>query len=146
MALRYVSEEIVVNKLTLVNLASAASSEVVQFGMYDQNLNLVVSANFPHTALTGGGTALVVSESVVQSPAPTIVPGWYWFAFTSSNPTASFNYYGSSATAAPYTAIIKNANRICRGGNASSSGVLPATQTLTSNNDGGSGLFVVYEQ
>ena len=147
MTLRYVSETMVVNKITVLNSASANASETAGFGMYDQNLNLVAHTTFAHTVLVAGGTPTAYSSAVLEATPPTIVPGWYWFAFTSSGTTiaATFGYYGSSATAAQYLCIVKNVTRITRGGNAASVGVLPATQTLQGTNDGYSGMFVVYE-
>ena len=147
MTLRYVSETMIVNKITVLNSASANASETAGFGMYDQNLNLVAHTTFAHTVLVAGGTPTAYSSAVLEATPPTIVPGWYWFALTSSGTTisATFGYYGSSATAGQYLSIIKNVTRITRGGNAASAGVLPATQTLQGTNDGLSGLFVVYE-
>ena len=147
MALRYVSETMVVNKITVLNDASANASETAGFGMYDQNLNLVAHTTFAHTVLVAGGTPTAYSSAVLEATPPTIVPGWYWFAFTSSGTTiaATFGYYGSSATVGQYLSILKNVTRITRGGNAASAGVLPATQTLQGTNDGYSGMFVVYE-
>jgi len=148
LSLRYFPAPFVVNKITVTNVTSAASGEVCGFGLYDQNLNLIAHTTFVASVLNGGGTPKGVSAAVLENTSPTLVPGWYWIAMTSSasTPTATFPYFGQAATGSQYLCIRFNVNRICRGGNASSSGVLPATQTLTSTNDGRSGLLVVYEQ
>ena len=123
----YLAAPIAVNKITVHVTTAGAASEVVGMGIYTLTGNRSVYATFV-TSSTG-----YIAGSVTG--ATTLVPGWYYFAYTSSNTTCQCDYWATGSATEPF--ILTN-NQAARYGalasNSSASGVLPsALGTLTYN-------------